>query len=272
MRIVGIGHLLFAIGLIGLGVLSLFSGDFAYSWQPVPAWVPWRETLAHLSGALLIAGGIGILIPRTAAPSALAMTIFLLSWALLLQAPLVAHNPGVEATWLGLSENVISLCGGWILFASLADPRKRVRMRFLTSANSLRVTRMLIGAACLGLGFSHFVYSSITASMVPAWLPYRLGFAYLTGAGHIAAGLALLFFVLPRLAATMEAAMISTFVLLLHIPAAIADPKSRLNWTMVFVATLFAGSVWAAAKSLQSLPWFSLCKLPQAATPQHVSS
>jgi uncharacterized membrane protein len=272
MRLFGIGHLLFAVGLIGLGLLSLFSGDFAYSWQPVPGWVPWRETLAHLSGTLLIAGGIGILIPRSAAPSALAMTIFLFSWALLLQVPLVVHNPGVEGTWLGLSENVISLCGGWTLFASLAGPPDKARMKLLVSANSLRVTQLLIGAACIALGLSHFIYSSITASMVPAWLPYRLGFAYLTGAGHIAAGLALLFSAFPRLAATMEAAMISVFVLLLHIPAAIAEPKSRLNWTMVFVATLFAGSMWNAAKSLEALPWGWARKSPQAATVQSMSA
>jgi uncharacterized membrane protein len=272
MRVVGIGHLLFAVGLIGLGVLSLFSGDFAYTWQPVPNWVPWRETLAHLSGLLLIAGGIGMLITRTAAPSALVMAVFLFSWAILLQVPLVAHHPGVEGTWLGLSENGLSLCGGWILFASLAGPRDKRRMKFLTSENSPRVARLLIGAACLGLGFSHFVYSSITASMVPAWLPYRLGFAYLTGAGHIAAGLALLFSVLPRLAATTEAAMITVFVLLLHIPAAIADPKSRLNWTMVSVATLFAGAMWVAARSLHAAPWGFTRKLVQPATQQALSS
>jgi hypothetical protein len=61
MRVTGIGHLLFALGLAGLGVLSLFSGDFAYVWQPVPMGVPLREILAYLSGALLLAGGLGLL-------------------------------------------------------------------------------------------------------------------------------------------------------------------------------------------------------------------
>ena len=40
MRTTGIGHLLFAAGLAGLGVLSIFSGDFAFVWQPVPAGGP----------------------------------------------------------------------------------------------------------------------------------------------------------------------------------------------------------------------------------------
>jgi hypothetical protein len=35
MRVIGPGHLLFALGLAGIGVLSIISGDFAYTWQPV---------------------------------------------------------------------------------------------------------------------------------------------------------------------------------------------------------------------------------------------
>jgi uncharacterized membrane protein YphA (DoxX/SURF4 family) len=91
--------------------------------------------------------------------------------------------------------------------------------------------------------------------MIPAWLPAHLGLAYLTGACHFAAGLAILFAVLPRLAATMEACMISLFVLLIHIPAAIREPASRLQWTMVFIATALAGAVWIISASLRETTW-----------------
>jgi hypothetical protein len=37
---------LFAIGMIGLGVLALIYGDFAMGWQPVARWVPGRTALA----------------------------------------------------------------------------------------------------------------------------------------------------------------------------------------------------------------------------------
>jgi uncharacterized membrane protein YphA (DoxX/SURF4 family) len=55
------------------------------------------------------------------------------------------------------------------------------------------------------LGLSLFVYADGTASMVPIWLPDRLGFAYLTGAGHVASGAGILLGIVPRLAAAMEA-------------------------------------------------------------------
>lgn len=42
--------------------------------------------------------------------------------------------------------------------------------------------------------------------LVPTWLPLRVSWVYLTGAGHVAAGLAILIGVVPRLAAVLEAA------------------------------------------------------------------
>jgi uncharacterized membrane protein YphA (DoxX/SURF4 family) len=147
------------------------------------------------------------------------------------------------------------MTGGWTLFASLANPQARARMSFITSDRGTRLARIVFGFACLPLGLSHFVYTEGTAGMIPAWIPAHLGFAYLTGAGHIATGLAVLFGVLPRLAATCEAAMISLFVILIHIPGAAAEPSSRFAWTMVFVASALAGAVWAIAASLRNNAW-----------------
>jgi len=252
MRVIGLGHLLFAVGLAGLGVLSLISGDFAFVWQPVPAWVPWRESLAHASGILLLAGGTGLLVKRTAELSALVMTIYLLGWVLLLQTPRAAQAPLNVGSWMGFAENLWLMSGGWILFVSLVGPGNTLSMKF---AAGTRIARFLFGVSCLELGLSHFVYAEGTAGMVPAWLPDRLGFAYLTGAGHFAAGIGILFAIFPRLAATLEAGMISLFVLLVHVPGVVSAPASRLPWTMLFVATALAGAVWAIARSLREAPW-----------------
>lgn len=255
MRVIGIGHLLFVVGLAGLGVLSLFSGDFPYTWQPVPVWVPWREALAHTSGLLLLSCSIAMLVKRTAGPSAFIMAIYLFGWVLVLQIPRVIQAPTNLGMYLGLAESTVLMSGGWILFASLAGPKARAKLPFITSIRGVRVAQILVGVACLILGASHFVYADGTAGMVPAWLPDRLGFAYLTGAGHIAAGLGILFGVFPRLAATLEAIMISLFVLLVHIPGAASAPASRLQWTMVFVASALAGATWATATSFQGVSW-----------------
>jgi uncharacterized membrane protein len=252
MRIRALGHLLFAIGLAGLGVLSVGSGDFAYTWQPVPEWVSGRASLALVSGLLLIGLGLGMLLKRTARASTLVMTIYLTAWVLVLQSPRVAHAPTNVGSWLGFCENLILVCGGWTLFLCLARSRHTLRSKFLIDP---LVPRLLFGASCIVLGLSHFVYVDGTAAMVPAWLPDHVFFAYLTGAGHFAAGLAILLGVVPRLAATLEASMISIFVLLLHLPGVVSAPASRLQWTMLFVASALAGAAWVVAGSLRAFSW-----------------
>jgi len=274
MRVIGSGHLLFAIGFAGLGVLSLFSGDFAYVWQPVPMWVPWREGLAHISGILLLVLGLGMLIERIAGNCALAMTAYLASWVVLLQFPRVVKAPGDVGTWLGLAENLISMSGGLILAGALSTPAFMTRLKFVTGSAGTRTAQYVIGASFLVLGLSHFVYAEGTAGMVPAWLPDRLGYAYLTGACHFAAGLGILFSVLPRLAATLEAIMISLFVLMVHMPGAAQQPASRMQWTMLLIASAYAGAMWAAAKSYARVHWSwarEPAQAPMPNTPYEIS-
>jgi uncharacterized membrane protein len=258
MREIRVGQIMFALGFAGLGVLSIFSADFPYTWEPVPAWVPGRAVLAVLSGVLLLAGAIGLMVRRIAAPTALALTAFLLGWVLVLQAPRAAQAPGNIGMWLGVAESIVLLIGGWALFASLSEMARSVHtgwMGWMVSERGLAIARMLFGLACLVLGTSHFVYTEATAGMIPAWIPSHTFFAYFTGVAHIATGMAVLCGVVPRLAVTMESLMISLFVLLLHLPAAIAQPDSRLNWTMVFIATALAGGVWNLAGTLRGMAW-----------------
>ena len=57
---------LFGIGMIGLGILALISGDFALVWQPVAPWIPGRTILAYGSGLIMLSGGVGLLLTTMA--------------------------------------------------------------------------------------------------------------------------------------------------------------------------------------------------------------
>src|SRR5580765_4232473 len=246
MRAMRIGYISFAVGFAGLGMLSLLSGDFALNWQPVPAWVPGRTALAYASGVMLLAGGLGMLVKRTARAALLLLIVNLLIWLLLLRLPRVLPKPADVGLWLGVSETLMLVIGAWILFASVAAR---------TEERSVRAARFLFALALPILGLSHFAYSQFTAAMVPAWLPFRLGLTFFTGAAHIAAGLGLLFGVFPRLAATLEALMISLFTLLVWVPPLFVDPMKRLGWTAMFISMALAAVTWAVAGSLSDLPW-----------------
>jgi uncharacterized membrane protein len=156
----------------------------------------------------------------------------------------------VEGNWLGLGEISMVLACSWALFASLNDRSTGSSPRFATGANGLRIARYLFAIAVLPVGLSHFMYAPQTVALVPAWLPYRLGWAYLGGVGHMAAGLGVLFGVLPELAATLEAAMIGMFTLLVWLPGVVAAPGNRLQWTAFTISYTVAAAAWVVAASL----------------------
>jgi uncharacterized membrane protein len=239
---------LFAIGMIGLGILALTYGDFALVWQPVAAWVPGRTVLAYASGLLMLLGGVGLLLRIAAAWSVRILFPYLIVW-LLLKVPALIVAPQMEAVWLGFGELAVLLAGGWILFANLARLRAGSPLTFLASEHGIRAARILFAVSLLPIGLSHFVYVKETAELVPAWLPYRVGWAYLTGAGQIACGLGVLVSVLPRVAAWAEAGMLTVFTLLVWGPALFSAPRMRLPWTAFFVSWAITSAAWVVAQS-----------------------
>src|ERR1700719_891410 len=226
---------LFAVGMIGLGILALVYGDFALVWQPVAPWIPGRTVLAYASGLIMLFGGVGLLLRATAAWSARILFPYLIVWVLL-KVPALLVAPQVEAVWLGVGELAVLLAGGWVLFANLAELREGSPLSFVTRENGIRSARILFAVSLIPIGLSHIVYVKQTADLVPAWLPYRIGWAYLTGAGQIACGLGVLFSIFPRVAAIVEAGMISLFTFLVWAPAILAAPRIRLPWTAFFIS------------------------------------
>ncbi|MGA9584648.1 MAG: DoxX family protein [Terracidiphilus sp.] len=254
------GLTLFAAGLIGIGVLALVFGDFAMVWQPVAPWVPGRTALAYATGALEVCVGCGLLFTATRVWAVRILFPGLILWALL-KVPALAVAPQTEGVWLGLGELTLLLSGGWTLFARLADFPEGSRFGFAAGERGVRAARMLFGASLPPIGLSHFVYLQATVHLVPPWLPFRAGWARLTGAGQIASGLGVLFNVLPRVAAWAEAAQLSCYTLLIWLPASVAtsymnlqavfgQSGKRLPLTALFISWVIAAAAWVVAQNV----------------------
>jgi uncharacterized membrane protein len=240
---------LFALGMVGLGILALVYGDFAMVWQPVAPWIPGRTVLAYGSGLLMVFGGIGLLVRAAAAWSARLLFPYLIVW-LLLKVPALLVAPQMEAVWLGFGEIAVLLAGGWVLFAKVPGLRQGSPLSFAAGENGIRTARILFAVSLIPIGLSHIVYVKQTADLVPAWLPYRIGWAYVTGAGQIACGFGVLFSIFPRVAARAEAAMISLFTLLVWGPAILAAPTTRMPWTAFLISWAIASAAWVVAQGI----------------------
>jgi uncharacterized membrane protein len=250
LRRVGVGELLLALSFVFIGAISLALHDFVLFQQPVPPGIPWREPLALISAAIMLLAGAGLLVPATTRGSALTLTAFVALWIAALWMPKVLAHPEVEANWLGVGEDLTLVVGGWLIYrASLpsgAAPRTDASGR---DDASIRIARVVFGIALVPIGLSHFFYLKDAANFIPAWMPFHVPLTMLSGAGHIAAGLAIAFGVVPRLAAISEAGMESLITLIVWVSAIAAKPADHQNWVNLLISTAESAAAWVVAAS-----------------------
>jgi uncharacterized membrane protein len=253
------GISLFAIGLAGLGTLSVLRQDFAYNWQPVPSFHPGREALAVVCGLFMVVVSFMLLFRPTLAFAVRAIFAFLAAW-LCLKIPALVVAPQMEAVWLGFGEIAMLFAGGWILFARMSGLEGVSIFRNITGDRGVRMAAALFGLALIPVGLSHLVYIKITAGFVPAWMHFREGLGYLTGVGQMACGLAILFRVFPQMAAWIETAMLTLFAFLVWGPQTWVgtDPKNQgvhvVSWlglTAFFITWAIGAAAWLLAQNVQ---------------------
>jgi uncharacterized membrane protein len=250
----------FALGMIGLGAMALVVGDFALGWQPVAPWVPGRTALAYGSGILMLVSGAGLLFRSTVKWSVRVLFPYCVLWALL-HAPALIESPTVEGAWLSFGEIAVLLAGAWTLFARLGGLGASPISGWLEGESGVRIARYWFAVWLIPIGLSHFVYIKETHALVPAWLPDRTGWGYLTGAGQIASGLGVLFKLFPRVAGWAEAVQIFLYTLLIWLPAVLFGPSKdmssvfanadrRLCWTAFWISWAIGAGAWVVAQNV----------------------
>jgi uncharacterized membrane protein len=249
------GHVIHAVSVAGLGAICLWAGSLGAVFVPVPRWVPLRRELAYASGVFLIAAGLALLARRTARRAALALTVnFAVVWLLLCHVPATFVKPGVDSLE-GCGLNMTVAAGSWILLALSTGPLPASgRAARLFGESGARIARRVYALGLPLIGLAHFADAHGATEFVPAWLPLRVGLVYFTGAAHVAAALAILAGVLPRIAAVLEAVQISAFVIVSHLPAVYRAPGDKLQWAMLVNASVIAGSAWLVAATFGGGP------------------
>jgi len=242
------GWRVYGLGVMALGLVSLAWGDFDPG-QPVPKNFPDRTALAYAAAVFMFVVGAAIEWRRTAAWGAAALTAYYaLVVVILMNGRLVLAHYAEFGSYSGAAEQLAIAAAGLIVYAAGA------RVDAARAARLTRLGQLAFGVCALLFGGAHFFYMNLTAPLVPQWLPPTQEFwAYATGVGQIAAGIAILTGVQARLAAILLTAMYVSFTLLVHAPMLLADPSSRMNWSENALNLALIGAAWVVADSLAAI-------------------
>ena len=110
----------------------------------------------------------------------------------------------------------------------------RVRSRLLS------LGAVFIAAALATFSGEHFTEARDFALLVPKWLPLRVPTVYVVGVALLAAALSLVVRRCLRWSAPLLALTFALFVLLIYLPAAIANAHNRVFWIFPFREGTFA--------------------------------
>lgn len=93
--------------------------------------------------------------------------------------------------------------------------------------------RYLFAVPMFLFGLFHFMNGNMMAeSFIPDWLPFKLFFVYLTGAGLIAAAVSFVIKVYARLAGLLLALMLLLFIVLLWMPGIMAGNQDMMSYLL----------------------------------------
>ncbi len=233
-----VGRIVFGASAVLFGVIALLWHD-ADTWQTLSQ--IWSLPFGTIIGGCLmmgqIAGGMGVVYPRTAHSASMVLAIVYLLFSVACIPGIVAA-PAVYVHYGSFFEQFSLLSGAIALYAATA-PNRAQGLAFG------RLARLGMGACAISFTLSQAIYLSATASLVPKWIPPSQKFwAILTTIAFALAAIAILINRQARLASRLLTLMLALFGLLVWVPRLIAHPEAHLNWSEFALTFLITGAVW----------------------------
>src|SRR5689334_6233097 len=114
-------------------------------------------------------------------------------------------------------------------------------------ANILPIAIALFGIPWIVFGIQHFMYAGFVRDLVPAYMPVRIFWVYLTGVAMIAAGTGFIIRRQAQLAAFLLSCMLLLFILMLHPLLVAKEPQVGVHWTRVMQDIAIMGAAFGLA-------------------------
>src|SRR5580692_12065511 len=257
------GLILYGLASAACGIMDFIWGDFDASHQPIQAFgdhIPGVTMLAYITAAWMIAGGLAILLRRSARAGGAALAVLYFVFAIfwlprLYTAPhyLGFRIPVFIGVTAGIGIELIACAGGALVYASLA-PRSSSWPR------TILITRWIFALCAINFGLNHLDAVADNLFFVPKWMPLGQGFwVILTGICFVLAGLAILSRIQDVLAARLLALLFFAFNVFSLPQFIFADPKNHAAWggnafnlALVGATWIFADAIATRNQSVQS--------------------
>ena len=230
----GLGRILFALALLGFGVENVLFGHYVVARAaPWPADPSMRLAIACVTGAVFLASGAAMLMGRFVREAGIASAVLMLGWMLVLRLPGAVAGPAWSGDWTNVLK-AATLASGAIGVA-VADGRPiGAVLRALR-----KIGPFFTSAFFLLCGIQHFMFAGFVQTLVPRFIPGALFWTYVAGVALIATGIGFCVPPLRRLTAMLAAAMVFSWVFLVHVP--LVFTIGRVEWMGVFEALGISG-------------------------------
>ena len=232
------GRMVFGAAAVLFGVIALMWHD-ADTWQTLSQ--IWSLPFGTIIGGCLmigqIAGGIGMQHPRCARSASILLGMIYLLFSLACIPGIVAA-PGAYEHYGSFFEQFSALCGAIALYAaSEANAARALAFG--------RAARRGLGLCAISFTLSQVFYLSVTARLVPKWIPPNQTFwAIFTTLAFALAAISILTNRQARLAIRLMTLMLALFGVLVWVPRLMAHPAVHLNWSEFDLTFLITGAVW----------------------------
>jgi prepilin-type N-terminal cleavage/methylation domain-containing protein len=245
--------------MIAFGVQHFVYGEFVTRVVPkLPPSLPAHTFLAWLVGGYLVTSGVALLFRPIARGTALVLGGTILGSFALFYLPLDFANPNNAGLWTNAGK-ALALSGAAFLVArNLPGERSgavglwRILIQLLEKLAPLGP--IFVGVFLAYCGVLHFIYVNFVSGLVPTWIPGSIFWTYFSGAALIGGGVGIVLANTRRLAGLCSSVMIFLWVVLLHIPRAIANLRDSNETTAVFEALAIAGAAWLTAVPKRRAP------------------
>jgi uncharacterized membrane protein YphA (DoxX/SURF4 family) len=159
-----------------------------------------------------------------------------------------------EEVFVALSNVWICVAGVVVLVVGFVAARRELQVAVRLD-KLVVLARVLFAAPLAAFGAEHLGLGRVIIGAVPVWMPMRLFWVYFVGIALIAAAFSLALGIRVRLTATLLAIMFFLFVVMLHVPNAVAQGHDRIVWNVALRdfsfgagALVLAGSLWGGAR------------------------